>query len=48
MREVLAHPYMTFYPCVCGLYGGVVAVAAALIGCDDVEFATGTTTRRQS
>jgi hypothetical protein len=31
----------------CGLHGDVVAVAAALIGYDDVEVAVGTTTSRR-
>jgi hypothetical protein len=35
-REVLAHPRAMFHPCMCGLCGGAAAVAAALIGYDDV------------
>jgi hypothetical protein len=46
-REVLAHPHMAFHPYTCGLRGGVVAVATALIGYDDVEVAVGMTTRRR-
>jgi hypothetical protein len=38
---------MTFHPYMCGLRGGVVAVATALIGYDDVEVAVGMTTRRR-
>jgi hypothetical protein len=34
-RVVLAHPCTAFHPCTCGLYGGVAAVAAVLIGYDD-------------
>jgi hypothetical protein len=49
VRMVLAHPRATFHPCTCGLCGGAVAVAAALIGYDDVEVAIETTMRmRQS
>jgi hypothetical protein len=46
VRVVLAHPHVAFYPCTCGLCGGVVAVVAALINYDDVEVAAETTTRR--
>jgi hypothetical protein len=46
-HEVLAHPYMTFYSCKCGLRGGAAAVAATLIVYDDVEIADRTTTRRR-
>jgi hypothetical protein len=46
-REVLAHPRAAFHPYMCGLHGGATAVAAALIGYDDVEVAVGTTTRRR-
>jgi hypothetical protein len=45
--EVLAHPRMMFYPCMCGLRRAAAAIAAALIGCDDVEVDTGTTMRRR-
>jgi hypothetical protein len=38
---------MTFHPYTCGLHGGVVVLAAALIGYDDVEVAVKTTTRRR-
>jgi hypothetical protein len=49
VRMVLAHPRAAFHPCTCGLYGGAVAVAAALICYDDVEVAIETTMRmRQS
>jgi hypothetical protein len=39
---VLAHPRAVFYPCTCGLRGGAVAVAAMLIGYDDMKVAAGT------
>jgi hypothetical protein len=42
-RVVLAHPRVTFHPCMCGLCGG----AAVLIGYDHVEVAARTTTRRR-
>jgi hypothetical protein len=32
VHGVLAHPRTAFQPCTCGLYGGAVAVATALIG----------------
>jgi hypothetical protein len=44
VREVLAHLRATFHLCMCGLYGDIAVVAAALIGCDDMEVAVGTTT----
>jgi hypothetical protein len=44
--EVLAHPCMALHPYTCGACGGSVAVVAALIGYDDVEFVAGMTTRR--
>jgi hypothetical protein len=44
---VLAHPHVVFHPCMCGLRRGIVAVATALIGYDDVELAAGTTMRRR-
>jgi hypothetical protein len=44
---VLAHPHTAFHPCMCRLHRGIVAVAAMLIGYDDVEVAMGTTTRRR-
>jgi branched-subunit amino acid transport protein len=47
MCEVLAHLRVVFHACTCGLCRGVAAVAAALIGYDDVEVAVGTTTRRR-
>jgi hypothetical protein len=47
VREVLAHPHAVFYPCTCGLYEGVAAVAVALIGYNDIEVAAGTITRRR-
>jgi hypothetical protein len=47
-RVVLAHPRAAFHPCMCGLRRGVAAIVAALIECDDVEFAAGTTTRSRS
>jgi hypothetical protein len=45
-RVVLAHPRVTFHPCMCGRRGVTAAVAAALIGYDDVEDAARTTMRR--
>jgi hypothetical protein len=39
MREEIAHPHMTFHPCMFGLCGGAAAVAAAVIGYDNVEVA---------
>jgi hypothetical protein len=47
-RVVLAHPRAAFHPCMCGLRRGIAVIVAALIGCDDVEFAAGTTTRSRS
>jgi hypothetical protein len=47
VRVVLAHPRTTFHSYTCGLCGGAATVAAALIGCDDVEVAVRTTTRRR-
>jgi hypothetical protein len=47
MRVVLAHPRAMFHPYTCGLCSGTAAVAATLIGYDDVEVATGMTTRRR-
>jgi hypothetical protein len=44
---VLAHPHTVFHPCTYGLYGGVAAIAAALIDYDDVEVAAGMTTKRR-
>jgi hypothetical protein len=44
---VLAHPRTTFHPCLCGLRRGAVAVAAALIGYDDIKVVGETTTRRR-
>jgi hypothetical protein len=46
-REMLTHPRATFYSCMCGLRGGAAAVAAMVIGYNDVEVAVGTTTRRR-
>jgi hypothetical protein len=34
MSEVLAYPRTMFHPCTCGLCGGAIAFAAALIGYD--------------
>jgi hypothetical protein len=42
---VLAHPHAAFHPYPCGLCRGAVAVAAALIGYDDVKAAPEVTTR---
>jgi hypothetical protein len=44
---VLAYLCVTFNPCTCGLRRGAATVAAVLIGYDDVDVATGTTTRRK-
>jgi hypothetical protein len=44
---VLAHPCVTFHPCMCRLCGGTAVFVAALIGYDHVEVATGMTTRRR-
>jgi hypothetical protein len=46
-RVVLAHLHVAFHPCMCGLHGGTNAVAAVLIGYDDVEIITEMTTRRR-
>jgi hypothetical protein len=35
-HEVLAHPCTVFYPCICGLHEGAVAVTAALIDYDNM------------
>jgi hypothetical protein len=37
---VIAHPRMAFRPCTCELRRGAAAVAAALIGYDDIKVAT--------
>jgi hypothetical protein len=42
-REVLAHPHVMFYLCMCGLCVGAATVATALIGYDDVEVTAGMT-----
>jgi hypothetical protein len=42
-----AHPHTVFHPCTCGLHRGAAAVATMLIGYDDIEGATETTTRRR-
>jgi hypothetical protein len=47
VHMVLAHPCTTFHSYTCGLCGGAATVAATLIGCDDVEVAVGTITRRR-
>jgi hypothetical protein len=47
MRMVLAHPRATFHPCTCRLRRGTAAVVATVIGYDDMEVATGMTTRRR-
>jgi hypothetical protein len=47
MCVVLAHPCAVFHLRACGLRRGVAAVAAALIGYDDVEVAAGMTTWRR-
>jgi hypothetical protein len=44
---VLEHPHVAFLPYTCGINGGTAAVAAALIGYDDVEVAVGMTMRRR-
>jgi hypothetical protein len=46
-RVMLTHPRTTFHPCMCGLCRGAAAVAAALIGYDDVKVVAGMTTRRK-
>jgi rhodanese-related sulfurtransferase len=45
---VLANPCVVFHPCTCGLRRGDAAVAAMLIGYDDVKVVAGMTTRRWS
>jgi hypothetical protein len=45
--EVLPHPHAALHPYMCGLRRGAAAVAAALIGYDNMEFAVGMTTRRR-
>jgi hypothetical protein len=47
-RMVLAHPHVAFHPYTCGLRGGAIAIATALIGCDHVEVAAETSMRRRS
>jgi hypothetical protein len=47
MCEVLTHPHTIFHPYTCGLYGGAVTIAAALIYYDNVKVAAGMTTRRR-
>jgi hypothetical protein len=47
IRVVLAYPHTVFYLCICELRGGAAAIAAALIGYDDVKVATGTTTTKR-
>jgi hypothetical protein len=47
VRVVLAHSHAVFHPYTCGLRGGTAAVAAMLIGYDDMEVAAGMTTRRR-
>jgi hypothetical protein len=44
---LLAHPRVSFHPYTCGHRRGTVVVAAALIGYDDITFATKTTTWRR-
>jgi hypothetical protein len=46
-RMVLADSHAAFHPYMCGLRRGAAAVAAALIGYDDVKVAAKTTTRRR-
>jgi hypothetical protein len=36
-QEVLAHPCISFHPCMCGLRGGAATVAAMLINDGDVR-----------
>jgi hypothetical protein len=48
VRVVLVHSYMMFHPCTCRLCRCAVAVAATLIGYDDMEVAVRTITRRRS
>jgi hypothetical protein len=47
VRVVLAHPRTVFHLRTCGLHRGAAVVAAALIGYDNVEVATETTTWRR-
>jgi hypothetical protein len=44
---VLAHPRVAFHPYTCRLCRGIVVVAAALIGYDDIEAAAERTTSRR-
>jgi hypothetical protein len=44
---VLAHLRAAFHPCMCGLRIGAAAVAAALIGYDDVKVAAKTIMRKR-
>jgi hypothetical protein len=46
-REVLAHPHTVFHPYTCGLRVGAAMIAVVLIGYDDMEVATGMTTRKR-
>jgi hypothetical protein len=46
-RMVLAHPHVAFHPCMCGLRGGTVAVAAVLIGYNVMEVTARTTKKRK-
>jgi hypothetical protein len=46
-RIVLAHPRIVFHPYTCGLRRGTDAVAAALIGYNDIKVAAKTTTKRR-
>jgi hypothetical protein len=45
--EVIAHPRMSFNPCVWALHWGVAAVATTLISYNDVEVTNRTITRRR-
>jgi hypothetical protein len=44
---MLAHPRAAFHPRTCGLHRGAAAVAAALIGYDEVRVAVEMITRRR-
>jgi hypothetical protein len=46
-RVMLAHPRAAFHLRMCGLRRGAAAVAATLIGYDDVKVAAKMTTRRR-
>jgi hypothetical protein len=47
VHVVLAHSHVAFHPCTCGLRRGTTAVAAALIGYDDIMVAIEMTIKRR-